>query len=179
LTAKLVINAPTFNGEYYIDSLPSNYFHILNCICKFTALVDNGCYDKDDTVSYSARKLTADMWPQIINNYYYLPTYKRPYYYIQDNMSIEFRCGARDKFELTRVDIDYLEAPQTINITQNQLDNLTDTSQTIEFPDYVCYEIINEAVKLILENSSDPRLQTNIPINQSILSPFPMMQQQS
>ena len=39
----------------------------------------------------------------------------------------------------------------------------------MEFPDYVCYEIINEFVKLLLENTSDPRLQTNVPINQTIL----------
>lgn len=39
----------------------------------------------------------------------------------------------------------------------------------MEFPDYICYEIINEFVKLLLENASDPRLQTNIPINQTII----------
>jgi hypothetical protein len=38
----------------------------------------------------------------------------------------------------------------------------------MQFPEYICYELINEIVKLVLENSSDPRLQTNIPINQSI-----------
>ena len=47
--------------------------------------------------------------------------------------------------------------------------SLEDNTQVLEFPDYVCYEIINIAVRLILENSSDPRLQTNVPINQSIL----------
>jgi hypothetical protein len=41
----------------------------------------------------------------------------------------------------------------------------------MEFPDYVCQEIINELVTLMMENSSDPRLQTNIPINQTIASP--------
>jgi hypothetical protein len=42
-----------------------------------------------------------------------------------------------------------------------------DTSDEMEFSDYVCYEIINEFVKLLLENASDPRLQTNYAINQT------------
>jgi hypothetical protein len=46
-----------------------------------------------------------------------------------------------------------------------------DTSQVLEWPDYVCYEIVKELVTLLLENAGDPRLQTNIPINQAIASP--------
>jgi hypothetical protein len=43
-----------------------------------------------------------------------------------------------------------------------------DTSQVLEFPDYVCFEIVNEFVKLLMENASDPRLQSNLAINQTI-----------
>lgn len=57
-----------------------------------------------------------------------------------------------------------------IELTEEQLDTIEDTSQIIEFPDYVCYEIINEFVKLLLENSSDPRLQTHLPVNQTIMT---------
>ena len=46
-----------------------------------------------------------------------------------------------------------------------------DNTQTLEFPDYVCYEIINIVTRLLLENAGDPRLQTNIPINQTIAVP--------
>jgi len=53
-------------------------------------------------------------------------------------------------------------------LTQDQLDADEDTSSTIEFPDYVCQEIIKELVALLLENTSDPRLNTNIPINKTI-----------
>ena len=41
----------------------------------------------------------------------------------------------------------------------------------MEFPDYVCQEIINVLVKLVMENSSDPRLQTHIPVNTTIANP--------
>jgi hypothetical protein len=56
-------------------------------------------------------------------------------------------------------------------LTQEELDLTEDTSQMMEFPDYVCQEIINELVKLVLENSGDPRLQSNIAVNQSIANP--------
>ena len=35
----------------------------------------------------------------------------------------------------------------------------------------MCQEIINELVKLLMENASDPRLQSNIPVNQTIANP--------
>jgi hypothetical protein len=41
----------------------------------------------------------------------------------------------------------------------------------MEFPDYVCQEIINELVHLVMENTADPRLQTHIPVTQSIVNP--------
>jgi hypothetical protein len=53
-------------------------------------------------------------------------------------------------------------------LTQEQVNLTEDTSQVMEFPDYVCQEIINELTTLVMENTADPRLQTNIPINQSI-----------
>jgi hypothetical protein len=31
----------------------------------------------------------------------------------------------------------------------------------LEYPDYVCQEIINELVHLVMENISEPRLQTH------------------
>jgi len=61
-------------------------------------------------------------------------------------------------FEPLMVRVDYLKTPQYIRLTQEQLDRTEDTSQIIEFPDYVCQEIINVLVKLIMENASDPRL---------------------
>jgi hypothetical protein len=41
----------------------------------------------------------------------------------------------------------------------------------MEYPDYVCQEIINELVHIVMENSSDPRLNTHIPVSQSIANP--------
>ena len=75
------------------------------------------------------------------------------------------------KFGLQFVYVDYLKVPQTVILTQEQLDLTEDTSQIMEFPDYVCQEIIKELVTLLLENSSDTRLQTYIPISSSVANP--------
>jgi transcription antitermination factor NusG len=67
------------------------------------------------------------------------------------------------------VRVDYLRAPYYYTLTQDQLDEITDKSMIIEFPDYVVYEIINTLVKLILENGGNPRIQTHMGANQSIV----------
>ena len=85
---------------------------------------------------------------------------------------MEIRCGNNPNFELEAVYVDYLKTPQYIKLTQLQLDLVEDKSQLLEYPDYVCYEIVGELVKLFLENAGDPRLQTNLPINQTIVSPI-------
>lgn len=193
--------------------LPDDYLHTLNCVVEYDVKKTFKCYDKDTKVHFGAKRLTADMFSQIINNYYMRPQYRSPYYYInnvntkstfvtEDNQSLvqadadaklnaqsptrtaqvrygntsrvkmEIRYGKdSDTFELSKVYIDYLKAPQHIRLTQTQVDEVEDKSQVLEFPDYVCQEIVNELIKLLMENASDPRLQTNIPINQSIANP--------
>ena len=90
---------------------------------------------------------------------------------------VEIRYGSIPaNLELDAIYVDYLKTPQYVELTQDQLDLVEDTSQLLEYPDYVCYEIVGELVKLFMENASDPRLQTNIPINQTIASPIQQSQ---
>ena len=90
---------------------------------------------------------------------------------------VEIRYGSMPaNLELDTIYVDYLKTPQHVELTQDQLDLVEDTSQLLEYPDYVCYEIVGELVKLFMENASDPRLQTNIPINQTIASPIQQSQ---
>lgn len=198
---------------YEVD-LPDDYLHMLNCIVEYDVKITKDCYDKGTKIQFGAQRLTADMFSQIINNYYMRPSYKRPYYYINnvntkdtyntsDNQSgvtfptnpdttvsenierispnrygnkskvrMEIRYGKDSTvFELFKVWIDYVKSPQFIRLTQEQVDQVIDTSQVLEFPDYVCQEIVNELVKLLMENASDPRIQSNIPVNQTIANP--------
>ena len=233
------------SGANYEITMPSDYLHLLNCICIYTVQKTYKCYNAGDTWRSAARRLTADMYSQVLDNFWNKPTYKKPYYYIHNvnsstdnptnsydsdsgkgtdisnitnngtdglektivkgsggpesiqlkkegttydaslrekgaeirygnrsNVRIEIRYGTDDSiFKLTDVYIDYLKAPQHIRLTQEQLDKTEDTSQLLEFPDYVCQEIINELVHIIMENIGDPKLQTHPIVNQSIANP--------
>jgi hypothetical protein len=114
-------SAPKESKTYYC-TLPQNYLHVLNCIVEFEGNVDNKCSDTNTKVKQSmARRLTSDMYPSIIRNAYFKPSYKCPYYFINnlatalvddfatklqkildpsvpdsdyyDNLRMEIRCG--------------------------------------------------------------------------------------
>lgn len=204
---------------YWFTYLPEDYLHLLNCIVIFEKDSDyksnskcNKNKDKD-TIKSLARRLTSDLYPNIMNNAYFKPSYKVPYYFItslnrdinninlsnifdpcgnehvssnarleqifdpcgmtcdEESLSalkLEIRCGSNKKYVPASVYIDYIRVPQKITITYDELESELDTTRMLEFPEYVCYEIVNECVKLIMENANDPRLETNTAINQTI-----------
>lgn len=241
-------SAKLFDGYFEVD-LPDDYLHILNCVCIYKLKKRHKCYDKDNYVQFAAKRLTADSWSEIINNYYNRPTPERPYYYINnvntntdiptnpvvvdstgniisgtddadgiydysltggtsnfprkvkigsnsnpDNFieregaqrygnASKVRCEIRygrdtSVFDLVKVVVDYIKVPQVIRLTQEQVDLTEDTSQILEYPDYVIQEIINELVAIIEQTTGDPRLQTHIPISQSIANPQQTVQPQ-
>lgn len=170
-------------------TLPADYYHCLSCVVVYSVKKQFKCYDVDDKITFGARRLTADMFSQIINNHYMRPMYKRPYFFINNastvanvdgTVTMEIRYGKDDAtFLAEKVMIDYVRTPTKIRLTQDQIDETSDSSQDLEFPEYACQEIVNELVKLLLENSSDPRLGSNIPINQTIAPPVQIQQQMS
>ena len=230
------------SNAIYETILPSDYLHILNCICIYDVQKTYKCYNAGDTWRSAATRLTSDAYSQVLDNFWNKPTYKRPYYYIHNinssstnptnpynsstekgtdisgvvinnndgnsvhtatvqgglpktikignqNVSniersaeirygnasqvrLEIRYGTDDSvFKLKKVYIDYIKSPQYIRLTQEQLDYTEDNSQILEFPDYVCQEIINELVHIIMENIGDPKLQTHPVVSQSIANP--------
>lgn len=246
-------------GATYEVYLPLDYLHMLNCVCLYELKDRFKCYDKGDIVPFKATRLTADLWSNVINDYYNRPLPERPYFYIHNvntsdqvptnpidstaalerttpgtdakqdykstvstgttqtgtateatvgdttgtisnfprtislngitNTSVvekeagqrygnasgvrcEIRYGHDDSvFKLVGVAIDYIKSPQVIRLTQEQVNLTKDTSQIMEFPDYVCQEIINELTMLVMENTADPRLSTNTQVTQSIANP--------
>ena len=269
-TAKLAISSSNTNsntdslyGSGYQFDLPQDYLHMLNCICEFSVEKPFKCYDAGTTVHFKATRLTADLYGEVLNNYYMRPSYKKPYYYINNintsnelantnvgqigggslptnpinsntsrgtdvtavssvtietlikkdsnnneygtteetdgllrtihigdqnfnniekiakvrygnpsNVRMEIRYGKDTSlFKLQATYIDYIKTPQHIRLTQSEIDLVEDLSQILEFPDYVCQEIINELVHIVMENASDPRLQSHIPVSQSIANP--------
>lgn len=203
-THKEVLNPSvigTFDGPTI--GLPSDYIHMLNCICTFTQTKGNKC-GNSKTITKGANKMDTTQWSHVIENYYMKPSVKQPYYYIMNisdpkldaslshkdedkdqnasqtsnqykrygNSTIptmQIKYGDDPNYKLTEVRIDYLRAPYYYTLTQDQLDDIQDQSMIIEFPDYVVYEIINTLVKLILENGGNPRIQTHMGVNQSIV----------
>ena len=88
------------------------------------------------------------------------------------DVRIEIRFGEDDSvFVPEYAYIDYIKAPMFIQLTYDDITSTVDHTRVLEFPDYVCFEIVNEFVKLLMENASDPRLQTNFAINQTIGDP--------
>lgn len=258
-----------FGATYEVD-LPQDYLHILNCVCIYKVNKNWKCYNKGDVVQFAAKRLTADSWSVIVNDYYNRPLPERPYFYIHNvnpegtvptnpynsttgdgtdmtsekygvtisqdtekpissiadkgvsesaskvavttgttveegkssnfprtitlndgsttidavNKETAYRYGNASKvrmevryghddtvFTLVKVFVDYIKTPQYIRLTQEQVNLTEDTSQIMEFPDYVCQEIINELTTLVMENTADPKLQTHIPVTQSIANP--------
>ena len=212
----------------YAGILPEDYVHILNCIVEFKVKKNFKCYREGDYIEFAAKRLTADMASGILHNAYMKPSYKRPYFYINNvntklkaedtiigqvddqvvntrtipmthpemdtdiilspdresmnpdgnrisNISqvrIEIRFGEDNSiFEPVAAYIDYIKAPMFIQLTYEDITATEDHTRPLEFPDYVCFEIVNEFVKLLMENASDPRLQTNYAINQTIGDP--------
>lgn len=209
-----------FNDTIWELELPNDYLHLLNCIAEFKGTDSRSmCGDSiTKTITSPCQRLTADLYPGIINNYYMRPSHKKPYYYIvnhnenTDQTSLEGTNVVptnypkdteivnsdrgdgillKDKYDrtsnqsivkievhsgnslwtLNKIYVTYLKSPMYVSMDQDDLIKEEDKTQVLEFPDYVCYEIINIYVRLLLENAGDPRLQTNIPINQTIAIP--------
>ena len=72
------------NMATYEVTLPSDYLHILNCICIYNVKKTYKCYNRGDTWRAAAKRLTADAYSQVLDNFWTKPTYKRPYYYIHN-----------------------------------------------------------------------------------------------
>lgn len=90
----------------------------------------------------------------------------------KENQSLA-RCEIRygddiSSYQLTGVNITYIRKPKEIKLTQRDIDLVTDPTTPLEFPDSVCYQIIDELTTLIMENNSDQRLQTFNAVTQSI-----------
>lgn len=238
LSKKYTTLSSLYGATYEVD-LPLDYLHCLNCVCNYKVTKSYSCFDEGSYVQFAAKRLTADSWSRIINDYYHRPLPERPYYYIHNvntstdlptfkydpgtgkgtdigdtykvteqdgaegdvlnlprtvqiggktqsliqksaanrygnasRVRMEIRYGKDDSiFQLTEVYIDYIKAPQYIRLTPEQLDLTLDTSQVMEFPDYVCQEIINELVTIVMEATADPRLQTHVAVSQSVAQP--------
>lgn len=165
LTANL--DGGIMNNYYNKPSHKKPYYYIVNRNDNDTIIIDNSNKGSDPDYGYS-----PVYNPEIKEGE--TPTYR--FYDLKERFDrtshqsplfIEIHLGDSD-YVVNRIQLTYLRSPMYVSMTQEDLLAVEDNTQVLEFPDYVCYEIINIYVKLLLENASDPRLSTVTPINQSI-----------
>ena len=180
----------TFDGYVYRATLPEDYLHMLGCKAEISGSSSSNRCNTSVTRSniVQCTRLTADLNSGVTNNYYLKPSYKKPYYYVVDRVmnnddtpdndenshsqSIEIHLGDSYNWEVKRLQISYIRTPKSVDLSYDEVNSIgDDISKEMEFPDYVAYEIINVYTRLLLENASDPRLQTHLPINQTIAVP--------
>lgn len=137
------VAAPGETKTYYCE-LPDNYLHLLNCVVEFKGGL--GKCNNTQKIQSMARRLTSDMYPSIISNAYFKPSYRCPYYFINntskefeddlqlslekilnpsteekpnfyDNLRMEIRCGNTSKWEPITAYVDYIKTPDRITLT--------------------------------------------------------------
>jgi hypothetical protein len=157
------------------------YRHMLNCIVSTTLTrPDSRCLSQqaNKATGHKATRMSSDVKAGIIGNEYLQPEYFRPYYEIIGN-KLKIDIGSLPKSaKISIIDIEYLRQPKYVDLTECDIapvgtDGCTkttdvDTSQVLEFPKDVGEEILKVALKLILERGMNPRLQSNVAVNQSI-----------
>ena len=156
LTADL--DAGVINNYYLKPSSKRVYYYIVNRNDSVDTPTNKAMDDKIQEGAYRSPsiELSTDM------------DIKSPYDRTSNQSPVFIEIHAGDTTEVTKLQVAYVKSPMYVSMTEEQVYGIEDNTQVLEFPDYICYEIINTFVRLVLENASDPRLQTNVPINQTI-----------
>lgn len=163
-----------YNSSFVQFVLPDNYMHLLGIIPTISTKFNYKCYAAGYEHTHGASKLTADIGGAAIDNSFVRPDFDSPYYRIINSAGvstipdIQVFYGNGNKLKFKGFYLSYLKKPDVLNLTVTQRDLPIDSSQTLQFPDYVCNEIIKKVVMLQLENSQNPRLSTHTPVNKSI-----------
>lgn len=164
-------------GNYFHCRLPDDYWHLLPYnIVSFNYV--NPCGTEMLTYESPAIKGDSQMDSGIVKDYYTKPSYKRPYLFMHELIvnpdplpyHIQIKCGSDAIYHPQNLQINYLKKPKIkeLYLTLAQLDSDIDISPVMEFSENFCYEIINKLTALVLEQYGDQRLQSHIPINQSM-----------
>jgi len=172
---KTVRKGQLYGSTYSQFVLPDNYMHLLGIVPTCATKFNYKCYKAGYEHSYGASKLTADVAGAMTSNAFIRPAVDNTYYRIIDSgiitstiPDIQVFYGDGNKIRLASFYLSYLKKPMVIILTTQQRDLPHDNSQIMEFPDYVCNEIIKKIVTLVMENSQNPRLSTFIPVNKTI-----------
>ena len=151
-----------FKSSYYVD-LPEDYMHLLNCIVEYKVGVSNfKCYNKGDTVYFAARRLTPDMYTQVLNNAYMRPMYKRPYYYL-NNINTAGKIVTNPSMDTTILDANKKGTEEGTIPTSKLVDSNTPAGDRLSNPSTVRLEIrygkdtsVFELVEVVIDYIKSP-----------------------
>lgn len=158
--------------KQYTVTLPENYLHLQRCNVQLQkqTTINETC--STPTITYPITKpINSSELATISNNYYLKPSFLNVYYSIYQNdlqYKLDLYCGESTEKYISKVYIDYFRVPKEIILTEDDIYEVADNSQHLEFKPYINQEILNQLLMLIFENITDPRLATNSEINQTI-----------
>jgi hypothetical protein len=160
------------DARYILDVMDnSDYLHILSCELTVRNTISNLLK------KYYVKRMTLDMYGALYNNEYLKPAIHRPYYLLlpdagggRNNTTFKIFIGdSVPNIVPSAVRIYYLKLPNTVTLTDDQVYNLTtDTSDILEFPDYLKNEFVKRVTWYQLEETRDPRVQSFPALNQEI-----------
>jgi len=160
------------NSRYILDVLNNtDYLHILSCELTVRNTISNLLK------KFIVKALTLDMYGALYNNEYLKPAINRPYFLLlpdpggaQNNTTFKIFIGDPVANVVpSAVRITYLKLPRLATLTDDQVYNLVgDTSDILEFPDYLKNEFVKRVVWYQLEETRDQRIQTFPSLNQEI-----------
>jgi len=178
----------TADGVLSLELPSSDYLHILSCRVFWKGEKPNG---QKAYLVYGGKRMTFDIQNVIQNNVYMRPNFNRPYYRVHDNTmnagiekvtnlaefkayqnkpKIEVHVGKTNPIvTLDKIVIDYIKIPEVAML--NDIDIFTagaDTSQVLEFPDYLKNEFVRRVTDYMLENMGSPRAGSHPQFNQEI-----------
>jgi len=172
-TATPIIKGVKYGSEYLKFSLPDNYWHMLGTNVTSVSKIPVGCVPAGQVTTLVAKRLTANQANGIINNAYLKPASSRPYHSFTEGSAntsgdLYVFVGSSLESAVTSVSFDYLKKPEVVSMTVAESESPLDNTAPLEFPEYVCAEIIKIAVMLLAENTSNPRTGTYMGVNTSI-----------
>lgn len=158
-----------------------SYRHLVSCIVdvELTRPVPTCSQAVNTTKSYKVTRMSSGIKAGILNNDYLKPTFYRPYFeIINNNIVIDLGDISTKSIKISNIRIEYLKQPVYVDLTECEVSPVgtpgcdktsdADTSQVLEFTGDVGDEITKVALKLIMERGMNPRMQSNVAVNQSI-----------
>lgn len=148
-----------------------DYRHVLSCTIGVTLVRPViGCDQRVNKVTkYKVTRASAARAAGILDNDYFRAAFYRPYFSLSGNtLSIDVGEINEKWVSVGDIQVEYLMQPVKHIMTDEDITLEEDESEVLNYPLDVAEAIVKRALLLILERDGNPRMQTNMGVNQSI-----------